>query len=307
MSNDQFKILPSPRPETTAEEDRLYLDAYRETLTKLADILGLPGSPSLTGDVLEAATKLAQERASLWSKNVEKDTEADKRWRGRVLEWAQTLDMAEVPDGFEGDLSNVRSDMFATVQDEEGEILPHYPLVQAYEALRRFKDSDLSLNETMRRIQAALPTQGFEPSPRNGHEQSEETIANMNIAVAMMATEMEKHGDFREVLARPAVVASTKTSRAYMSDALGIGWKSETPKGIWALGLDDDEDPDVPVGKFDDAKPIETGPHPDPHTLHYCPDCSPIPEGETPVRVVERDGKLTCWRCGRDDLRVKES
>ncbi len=49
---------------------------------------------------------------------------------------------------------------------------------------------------------------------------------NLNIACAMMVTEMERHGGFEEVLSRPAVVEAVQAARAYMVVSLGI----ETPK-----------------------------------------------------------------------------
>ncbi len=54
-------IVPSPRPETQAQEDALFLRAYREALTEISFILELPGCPSLTKDVVEGVRKLAME------------------------------------------------------------------------------------------------------------------------------------------------------------------------------------------------------------------------------------------------------
>jgi len=50
-------------------------------------------------------------------------------------------------------------------------------------------------------------------------------IGNMCLAVAMMATEMEKaqeaHGAFKEVLERPAVSLSVEYARKYLKEMLG--------------------------------------------------------------------------------------
>lgn len=51
-------------------------------------------------------------------------------------------------------------------------------------------------------------------------------VGNLNIAVAMLTTEMEKQGGFDEVLSRPAVKDAVESSRAYMSAALGLGVKT---------------------------------------------------------------------------------
>jgi hypothetical protein len=62
---DEIEIVPSPRPETKEAEDAYFLRVYREALTEISDIIELPGSPSLTTDVVEGVRKLAMENARL--------------------------------------------------------------------------------------------------------------------------------------------------------------------------------------------------------------------------------------------------
>ena len=52
------KTDPSPRPESRADEDAAVLQAYRGELERVADILGLRGSPDLTADLAPAVLRL---------------------------------------------------------------------------------------------------------------------------------------------------------------------------------------------------------------------------------------------------------
>jgi hypothetical protein len=61
-------------------------------------------------------------------------------------------------------------------------------------------------------------------------QQSPVTHGNLNIACAMMATEMERRGGFEEVLLRPAVVEAVQAAREYMAVSLGIDLENPPPK-----------------------------------------------------------------------------
>jgi hypothetical protein len=63
--SSKVTIVEAPRPDTQAGEDRIFLRAYREALTEISYILELPGSSSLTKDVVESARKMAKENARL--------------------------------------------------------------------------------------------------------------------------------------------------------------------------------------------------------------------------------------------------
>lgn len=59
-----MRVVSANRPETPADEDQAMLKAYREALTEIADILELPGSPSLTKDVVEGVRRLKSRSGS---------------------------------------------------------------------------------------------------------------------------------------------------------------------------------------------------------------------------------------------------
>ena len=61
-------------------------------------------------------------------------------------------------------------------------------------------------------------------------EQNPETHGNLNLAVAMMATEMQRRGGFDDVLARPAVVIAVQAARKYLSVMLGIDLDNPPPR-----------------------------------------------------------------------------
>lgn len=62
--SERTKVIASPRPET-AQEDVYFLRAYRAELERVADELGLPGSPDLTRDLAPAVRKLTMRLAKL--------------------------------------------------------------------------------------------------------------------------------------------------------------------------------------------------------------------------------------------------
>ena len=67
---------------------------------------------------------------------------------------------------------------------------------------------------------------GNQPSSPVTIHQSPVIQGNLNIACAMMATEMERHGGFEKVLSRPAVVEAVHAAREYMALVLGIDLKN---------------------------------------------------------------------------------
>lgn len=65
---ERIKVILSPRPETPEEESECLSLAYRAELERVADALGLPGSPNLTCDLAPAVRKLTMRLAKLESR-----------------------------------------------------------------------------------------------------------------------------------------------------------------------------------------------------------------------------------------------
>ena len=77
----KVKIVPSPRPETREEENKILLKGFRDALTEISNILHMPGSPSLISDVPKEVSKYIEDFGAidLILRKVERYADGDVR------------------------------------------------------------------------------------------------------------------------------------------------------------------------------------------------------------------------------------